>query len=565
MEINKYDYASENLEELACEYTNKSAKCLKLRVIGSETLVSTKGLDVFTSIEELNLSGNKITVLEDHLQLINLKVLNLSCNLLRTIPDFSGLQNLRKINLTGNKIASLSGLKTVNQGNLQSLIIPDNSLNNLKEIKLLQMFSNLKEVVFHKNAEQSNPFCKDLRLYYSEVIQLDNIERFLLDGKDATQIADFLYNEISVKKNNPIAEDKSKNINPVDKDPQHTFNRSARRFEGLSKSNREFPVDDPVNRNIVNSATRDEPRHSNRNNYAIDDDKYESVRVFEITKSNSELKEKLGNAINIGREKEKLMFERENVLKNTVEHLQKRLDEYESIINKLSNQLKNRDNENIRLNQQVTTFEASILDRDKIIKSLTERLESEIQSKLGFKYKAENLNDNTLDREIELRSLRDKYQNAQIDCKKLENELSLLKEKYTYMEYERRSRDQEKKEKEGSLYDQSKFLEEENLKLKMYNFELKNEANILKEREKVNIEKAELEMQKKFHSKVEEMEKDYKNTINDLIQEKRDLEASFKQNLDNMEEELRDIIMNLSEKNNAISKDNNTLKNEKVK
>lgn len=563
MEIYKCDYDSENLEELAMEYKREVSKCIKLRIIASERLTSTKGLELFTSIEELDLSGNKIKALEGHTELKNLRNLNLSCNLIRTIPDLSSLNQLRKLNISGNKISSLVGIKSISQMGLQSLIMYDNNLNNLKELKLLQAFPNLKEIIFHKSLEQSNPYCRDLRLYYSEAIQLDNIEKIILDGKDATQIADYLYAEMSSKNKNMIDEPRKKPVQAVDWD-KPALSRSNKVADNIYPSSKDYPVDELVPRYNARVEERPEPRSAQRKNYAIDDDRYESIRVFEITQSNAELKEKLGNALNVGKEKDKLMAEKESVLKNTVNHLQQRLDEYETIINKLSNQLKAKDAENVRLQHKVSGFESSISEREKTIQSLADKLQTEIQLKLEFKYKAEHLNDNTVDREFELRSIKDKYQNSQLECKKLEHELSLLREKYSFMDFERRSRDQEKKEKEGSLSGQYKNLEEEYLKLKMENMEIKNEVMILKEREKLVADKADMEARQRYKIGSDEMENDFKNKINELIQEKRDLEATFKYNLDKMEEELKIIIKDLADKNSAMSREVNNLRNEKV-
>ncbi len=60
---------------------------------------------------------------------------------------------------------------------LEKLGLIGNRLSSYKELKIFEKFGNLRQLdLYRKDIPNNNPFCEDLKTYYSEVLILKNIE-----------------------------------------------------------------------------------------------------------------------------------------------------------------------------------------------------------------------------------------------------------------------------------------------------------------------------------------------------------------------------------------------------
>jgi len=67
-----------------------------------------------------------------------------------------------------------------------------NKLGNIRELKILEKISSLLQLDFHDSEFGSNPFCKNLNTYYSEILMMNNCERIKVDGRKFSEIVYFL-------------------------------------------------------------------------------------------------------------------------------------------------------------------------------------------------------------------------------------------------------------------------------------------------------------------------------------------------------------------------------------
>lgn len=172
-----------------------------LRVVNSDFLRSTEGIQKFVKLKTLNLSSNMIERIENLDPLAELQSLDLSANRIRVISGLNNLRNLRKLNLSGNKIVSLRGILPFARQNdkLSFLDLSGNNLRDVNELVILDQFKSLKEVVFRAGADYSNFFCRDRTAYLRALGKLRIIDQLTVDRMDSVEI----FNELrGVKKKN---------------------------------------------------------------------------------------------------------------------------------------------------------------------------------------------------------------------------------------------------------------------------------------------------------------------------------------------------------------------------
>lgn len=194
MQLNVYDYSGENLTQLYFRNKQKAANVRSMRVVGSKTLKSMRGVENFTNSNVLILSGNLITKIEGLRHLEVLRDLNLSANQIKLLPDLSFLTNLKVLNLSFNFIASIEELGKFEGKGLRRVNLTGNKINNLKQLKILDKIDSLEEVWFQDFVSGSNPICQNSADYYSEVVLLMNFKRMLVDGKKSSEILGSLQN-----------------------------------------------------------------------------------------------------------------------------------------------------------------------------------------------------------------------------------------------------------------------------------------------------------------------------------------------------------------------------------
>ena len=532
MEINQYNYTSADLQELAQQCGSDCAKILKIRIIGSEQLRSTKGLSSFSNVEEINFSGNQISQVVDLTGLTKLKVLNLSSNEIRAFPELSEVVRLKKLNLSGNKIKSLKGVEKLNKHSLQSLIMIDNRLSDLSELRLLEQFSHLKELVFQKSNEQTNPFCKNTTAYYGQLVLLNNIENVLIDNKHTDQLLQVL-DDGKTKRGGEshFYSFKCDNLN------EKPLQQSSNIKESDVEFQKQFDVDSSIKRR-----------------------QGEHVNVVTVNESRLDFKNKFDSALTYN--KEKMLKERENVLKSTNKHLQKKLEEYEIIINQLSTQLKNKENNNTKLNQKTANFENSIKQKDDIIRELNTKLENEVRDKIELKFELKGLKEKNYEKEYEIRSIREQSNTLEIENKKLQNDVMFYKERYDHLDHMQRA--QQMNNNTETKNDSLQQLHSENMTLKNNILSLKNQLAMLEDKESLRIEKLELDCEKAYNSKISELENNFKQKEEDYKKGQIELEKTYKENIDGMEKDFKAIIVELTEKNNSMAREINQLRAKKM-
>lgn len=111
-------------------------------------------------LEELNLSGNKISELQK-IEIQNLKVLDLSKNIITTCENFRGHPTLRVLVLRKNKLTNLEGVECL--PNLEELYAAENPLttiSNLKDLPSLKKLHLRKTEI--KVLSESVPFLQNL-------------------------------------------------------------------------------------------------------------------------------------------------------------------------------------------------------------------------------------------------------------------------------------------------------------------------------------------------------------------------------------------------------------------
>lgn len=151
------------------EFIYSNNNHLKLINLNIEDIYDIKHLSELTSLEILELRGNKIKEIHGLESLVNLKKLYLSSNqienidnlkffenlnilalhhnLITEINGLENLKNLKHINLSGNKITKISGLE--NQLNIRELAL---SINNINKIENIHMLKNLYQLHLDDNS-----------------------------------------------------------------------------------------------------------------------------------------------------------------------------------------------------------------------------------------------------------------------------------------------------------------------------------------------------------------------------------------------------------------------------
>ena len=527
MEINKYDYNNKDLVPLSQEKSKLNKKVLKLRVIGSDYLNSTNGLSSFFSLEEVNFSGNKITAFVDFESLKGLKIINLASNEIRNFPDFSKLPCLKKINLSGNKISSMSNLHLMSRDFLQSLNLADNRLDELDELSLLERFKNLKEVVFHKNKNQTNFFCEDTDSYYRKISDLSNVGGLLIDNMNIGQIKVLIGD--------------GKNRKSEDS-PFYSFKANNTKTSKRNNYDQNTTEEKKMNRTSGNRKSL-----------------MESVNIVDVEASLKDNQFKKDSFV--FENKERLYKEREGLLRNSNKYLQKQLEEYEGVINQLSGQLKSKESRYDKLEQKKRDYENSLRQKDSTIKEITNKLENEVKRRIQLEYELKNINNRLNDKEYEIKKTNDENRRFEIDNKKMENEVFFYKERYSQLE----SREKLQKEDSGKekSFELSKKMNEENIRLKNEIMSLKGQIEISNDKENLKIEKIRLECDRDFSDLKKELEMNFKEKEENYIKIQKDLEKTYKENIDGMEKDFKEIIVELSDKNNALVTEINSSRNEK--
>ena len=170
-DIKLYEALSQNLDEYiyskdrdtkTIEIFTSDMSSIKEIDIPNAQIVSLTGLEQFTSVETLNLSGNSIRKIEPISNLTSIKNLNISGNKVEItdISKISNLTNVIQLKLASSQITSVDFMS--NFTNLQELDVSSNGISSLEPIKKLKKldklnisrnnsFSRLEDILVHGN------------------------------------------------------------------------------------------------------------------------------------------------------------------------------------------------------------------------------------------------------------------------------------------------------------------------------------------------------------------------------------------------------------------------------
>ena len=169
-ELDDFVYKSDRTTKTIRIATTDMASITDLKLTGktNERITNLTGMEYFTCLQNLNLSGNNIASVEPISQITTLKTLNISGNQ-TAITDLDTLQNLVNlvnINFASSKITNVQFMSRYSQ-----LEILDLSGNTISSLEPIQGISTLKKLNIANNAS-FNRFQTDICCHF-ELTELD--------------------------------------------------------------------------------------------------------------------------------------------------------------------------------------------------------------------------------------------------------------------------------------------------------------------------------------------------------------------------------------------------------
>ena len=119
-------------------------------------------LSLVPSLTSLRLSSNEIARMSGFEALTALTTLDLSCNRIAAVEGLDGLTALETLTLSFNRIRSLKGLRALAAptARLRALLLPDNAIASLHELRHLEGFPAMEQLVLHQG-HLTNPVCAE--------------------------------------------------------------------------------------------------------------------------------------------------------------------------------------------------------------------------------------------------------------------------------------------------------------------------------------------------------------------------------------------------------------------
>ena len=182
-DLDDYIYKSDRTTKTIRIITTNISSIKELKLAGSSItkITNLTGLEYFTSLENLNLSGNNITSVEPISNLLTLKKLDISRNesSINDLDTLTKLTNLIDVNFASSKLTNIDFMSTYSQ--LQILDVSGNSISSLDSIAGIL---NLQKLNIANNASfnrfQTNICCHPNLIYLdisgTAVQVLDGIE-----------------------------------------------------------------------------------------------------------------------------------------------------------------------------------------------------------------------------------------------------------------------------------------------------------------------------------------------------------------------------------------------------
>ncbi len=153
-ELDEYVYSSDRNTKIIKVVTTDINSIKQLKLTGKSTakITDLTGLENFTNLENLNLSGNNITSVTPISGLTTLRTLNISGNetAISDIEELSNLTNLINVNFASSKLTNVEFMR--NYTNLQTLDVSGNGISSLEPLKSI---SSLLEINIANNGSFS--------------------------------------------------------------------------------------------------------------------------------------------------------------------------------------------------------------------------------------------------------------------------------------------------------------------------------------------------------------------------------------------------------------------------
>lgn len=187
-ELDEYVYSSDRNTKIIKVVTTDISSIKQLKLTGKSTakITDLTGLENFTNLENLNLSGNNITSVTPISGLTTLRALNISGNetAISNIEELSNLTNLINVNFASSKLTNVEFMR--NYTNLQTLDVSGNGISSLEP---LQGITNLLELNIANNGSFSrlsaDIFCHTaltkLDISGTGIQSLDGIQTYLVN------------------------------------------------------------------------------------------------------------------------------------------------------------------------------------------------------------------------------------------------------------------------------------------------------------------------------------------------------------------------------------------------
>nr|XP_018669383.1 leucine-rich repeat and coiled-coil domain-containing protein 1 isoform X2 [Ciona intestinalis] len=154
-------HIDENLETVSQLNIGANVKSLSLH---SNRIKHLDGLQNALQLKSLDVSSNQLVCMTGLAHLFNLRSLNLSCNSISSVY-VDGLTNLVELNLSYNKIVILDCFDQfkVPESTLQVLLLHGNNISNLETVvQNLKGILSLKHLVFKLDGDDAgNPVCRE--------------------------------------------------------------------------------------------------------------------------------------------------------------------------------------------------------------------------------------------------------------------------------------------------------------------------------------------------------------------------------------------------------------------
>lgn len=510
------------------------------------------------------MSGNAIQIIEDLSGLKQLKSLNLSANEIRMIPDLSALRSLKKLNLSANRILSMVNLKYLGTAGveLEFLDLSDNKLGNLKELRVLEGLKKLNSAQFHSSEEESNPFCADLAVYYSEILLLKMSDGFKIDG--------LTLNEALVKQRLLVQTANAK------QESQNFANSTAQQGSSVIKPVANMPVLKPIKsqqledeklaqkeqialiqRVETETGEKTIPNAKTSTNVK---EQVQEVRTADFKTNPFNLERKVIELTDLLAFKEQTFKTKEEDLKAECQRYQNQISHSQLKIQSLTDKIASLEKDNANLEKLLQTQKKA----DATETTLFERLEQSQAELFKTKLKIEQISARLAESEAEAKSMKEASLKAEFNTESLKSQLGRALQELQDSRAKQQSQEIDFEEKIKKWEAKLEETQTKCAELTLENARLSGIGSQIKAASTVEGEREKLELERRFASETAALNEKIAALEAGFLREKQAQEMSFHETLTKMETDFKQLIVELSNKNTELKKELSNAKTQSV-